>query len=83
MEYFRTLFTAVLTAIRGESKEYMKLIIEIPKEFETDFNKDKFKDCFGRVQVDLKKFREETLCGNYERETIEMFENAFQNAIDC
>ena len=59
----------------------MKLIIEIPKEFETDFNKDKFKDCFGRVQVDLKNFREETLCGKYERETIKMFENAFQNAM--
>lgn len=59
----------------------MKLIIEIPKEFETDFNKDKFKECFGRVQVDLTYFKEETLCGKYERETIEMFENAFQNAM--
>ena len=55
--------------------------VGIPKEFETDFNKDKFKYCFGRVQVGLKNFREETLCGKYERKTIKMFENAFQNAM--
>ena len=58
----------------------MKLVIEIPKEFEEDFKKDKFKECFGRVQVDLKYFKGETLCGNYEKETLDMLENAFQNA---
>jgi len=58
----------------------MKLVIEIPKEFEEDFKKDKFKECFGRVQVDLKYFEGVTLCGNYEKETLDMLENAFQNA---
>ena len=59
----------------------MRIEIEIPKEFEEHFKQDKFKDSFERVQVDLKNFREETLCGKYERETIKMFENAFQNAM--
>ena len=59
----------------------MRIEIEIPKEFEKHFNKDKFKDCFGRVQVYLKNFTEETLCGRYEYETIQMLEKAFENAM--
>ena len=52
----------------------MKLTIEIPKEFEVDFKTDKFKDFFSRVITDMN-----CLCGNYERETAEMFIKAFAN----
>ena len=50
----------------------MKLTIEIPKEFEVDFKTDKFKDFFSRAITDMN-----CLCGNYERETAEMFMKAF------
>ena len=62
----------------------MRIEIEIPKEFETDFNKDKFKDCFERIMADIKHSLEngDCLCaGRYEHETIEMLEKAFQNAM--
>lgn len=52
----------------------MKLTIEIPKEFEVDFKTDKFKNFFSRVITDMN-----CLCGNYERETAEMFIKAFAN----
>ena len=47
-------------------------MIEIPKEFEVDFKTDKFKDFFSRAITDMN-----CLCGNYERETAEMFIKAF------
>ena len=53
----------------------MKLTIEIPKEFEGDFKIGKFKDFFSRVITDMN-----CLCGNYERETAEMFIKAFENS---
>ena len=31
----------------------MKVLIEIPKEFEEHFNKDRFKDSFERILVDI------------------------------
>ena len=55
----------------------MKLIIDIPKEFETDYNGDKFKDFFSRVLCDIDKG---VLCGNYEKETAEMFLKAFDES---
>lgn len=58
----------------------MKILIEIPKEFERDFNEDKFKDFFERVRVDLDNNTGVNLCGNYEREIVDMLENTFQNA---
>ena len=33
----------------------MKLIIDIPTEFEIDYNGDKFKDFFSRVLCDIEK----------------------------
>ena len=55
----------------------MKLQIVIPKEFEVDFTTDKFEDFFSRLStVDYTG----SLVGNYEKETIEMFKNAFKNA---
>ena len=56
----------------------MKLIIDIPKEFETDYNGDKFKDFFSRVLCDIEDGR---LCGNYEKETAEMFLKAFDESV--
>ena len=50
-------------------------MIEIPKEFEVDFKTDKFKDFFSRAIIDMN-----CLCGNYERETAEMFIKAFENS---
>lgn len=51
----------------------MRIEIEIPVEFEIDYN-DKFADFFNRVLSDIEK---STLCGNYEKETAEMFLKAF------
>ena len=50
----------------------MKLLIEIPDEFINDYSNNKFADFFERVKVDMN-----TLCGNYERETADMFIRAF------
>ena len=52
-------------------------MIEIPKEFECDYNNDAFKDFFSRVLYDIE---EGTLCGNYEKETVEMFLKAFNES---
>lgn len=56
----------------------MKLIIDIPKEFETDYKGDKFKDFFSRVLYDIGKG---VLCGNYEKENAEMFLKAFDESV--
>ena len=56
----------------------MKLIIDIPTEFETDYKGDKFKDFFSRVLCDIDKG---VLCGNYEKETAEMFLKAFDESV--
>lgn len=56
----------------------MKLIIDIPKEFGTDYNGDKFKDFFSRVLCDIDKG---VMCGNYEKETAEMFLKAFDESV--
>lgn len=62
----------------------MKIEIEIPKEFEGDYNFDKFEDFFMRVSHDIEtnEYLNRYLCGNYEKETAEMFVKAFQNSIE-
>ena len=52
----------------------MKIIVEIPKEYEIDFKTDKFKDFFSRVIVDMN-----CLCGNYEKEIAQMLIESFNN----
>lgn len=55
----------------------MKIIIDIPKEFESDYKGDMFKDFFSRVLCDI---QDGILCGNYEKETAEMFFKAFDES---
>ena len=52
-----------------------KIVIEIPKEFESEFSLDRFKGTFKRALAD-----EHCLVGNYEIETMEMLIIAFKNA---
>lgn len=61
----------------------MRIEIDIPKEFESHFNQDKFKDSLERIMADIKHSLEngDCLCsGRYEYETIEMLEKAFENS---
>ena len=64
----------------------MKLLIEIPKEFERDFNDNKFEDCFQRLLGDTwdRLTHSENIlnAGRYETETLEMFIEAFKNATE-
>lgn len=55
----------------------MKIIIDIPDEFINDYITDRFKDFFSRVAADIDN---DGLCGNYERETAEMFLKAFEES---
>ena len=50
----------------------MKILIDIPKEFEADYNTDRFAEFFHRCLADMGR-----CCGNYEHETAEMMEKAF------
>lgn len=55
----------------------MRIEIEIPKEFESDYTGDKFKDFFSRVLCDIEEC---VMCGNYEKEIAEMFTKAFDES---
>lgn len=55
----------------------MRIEIEIPKEFESDYGADKFNEFFGRVKADIGNG---VLCGRYEKETIKMLESAFKQS---
>lgn len=57
-----------------------EIVLKIPKEFEQDFNTDKFKECFERVLADCKAWDYAGLSGNYEHETLEMLLDAFNEA---
>ena len=56
----------------------MDLVIKIPKEFEEEFNRDKFEDSLARVASDIESFGFQ-LAGRYELETITMLRDAFKN----
>ena len=61
----------------------MRIEIEIPKEFESHFDQDKFKDSFERIMADIEHSLEngDCLCaGRYEYETIGMLEKALENS---
>lgn len=48
----------------------MKVVIDIPKDFEGYYIVDKFKDFFSRVIADIDC---KGMCGGYEKEIDEMF----------
>lgn len=54
----------------------MKLLIDIPKEFEQHFQTDKFEDSLHRLSADA-----HLLAGLYEQETALMLTEAFKNAV--
>lgn len=53
----------------------MKIIIDIPQEFEQDFINNRFEDAFQRFMADA-----HCIAGNYEKETALMLINAFKNS---
>lgn len=55
----------------------MKLVIEIPKEFEQDWKYDSFADSLNRLIADI-----HCLAGKYEKETAEMLIDAFDKAYE-
>lgn len=50
----------------------MKMLINIPDEFEIDYRTDRFADFFDRVKADMN-----FLCGQYESETADILKSAF------
>jgi hypothetical protein len=54
----------------------MKLLIDIPKEFEQHFKQDAFEDSLHRLSADA-----HLLAGNYEQETAAMLIEAFASAV--
>lgn len=59
----------------------MRIIIDIPAEFENHFAFDHFRDSLGRIAYDLNSYEgDDLLSGKYEIETIEMLANALQGA---
>lgn len=60
----------------------MKIVIDIPTEFEEHFKSDRFEDSLQRVRFDIHKFKignKNMLSGNYEIETLDMLTEAFLN----
>lgn len=55
----------------------MKVVIDIPKDFEGDYIADKFKDFFSMVIADIDC---KGMCGKYEKEIAEMFLKAFDDS---
>lgn len=64
----------------------MKIILDIPKDFEKHFNNDRFKDSLKRIEADVHDCINETaqnvpaISGNYELELVDMLIEAFKNA---
>jgi hypothetical protein len=61
----------------------MKVLIDIPdKDFGIDIQ-DKFQDFFSRVKVEIEHrlaTKDILMCGNYEKETAEMFLSTFKDS---
>ena len=56
----------------------MRVLIDIPEEFELDYRTDRFRDFFERATADM-----DVMCGKYERETAEMLSRAFEGSRPC
>lgn len=57
----------------------MKIIIDIPEEFEIDFKNDRFDECFSRIYYAASSSKT-NIAGNYELETLEMLRKAFKHS---
>lgn len=57
-----------------------KIILEIPSEFEEEYESNKFFESFMRVLTDVKSIENFKLSGNYEFETLNMLIKAFKNS---
>ena len=55
----------------------MIIQLEIPKNFESEYQKDKFDEFFIRVYADIDG---SGMCGNYEAETAQMMHDAFRKS---
>ena len=53
----------------------MKVIIDIPADFEKEWNKDRFRETLRRLIADA-----HIMAGNYEKETATMLIDIFQDA---
>ena len=53
----------------------MKVLIDIPEEFEVDYHTDRFRDFFDRAVADM-----DVMCGTYERETVDALAKAFEES---
>lgn len=63
----------------------MKIVIDIPKDFEKHFNEDRFKDSLERIECDIQDDINEDhtipmVSGLWELELIDMLIEAFKNA---
>lgn len=60
----------------------MKILIDIPQDFEKHFNEDRFKDSLLRLKADTNYGLEHelTISGNYEIELLDMLVTAFEKA---
>ena len=53
----------------------MKVLLDIPAEFEVDYHTDRFRDFFERAVADM-----DIMCGTYERETADVLAKAFEES---
>lgn len=58
----------------------MKVMIDIPKDFEKHFNKDRFKDSLERIKYDVNSLKQDALSWRYDVEIIDMLMVAFKKA---
>lgn len=59
----------------------MQIILNIPKEFEEHYNKDRFKDSLSRVVFDIRSRNFEGVSGNYDVEAVEMLIKVLDRSI--
>ena len=58
----------------------MKVMIDIPKEFEQHFNLDRFKNSLSRIRCDTRYCFGDGVSGEYEIELLDMLVVAFEEA---
>ena len=58
----------------------MKLVIDIPKEFEEHFNNDRFQESFKRILSDINCY-DSLFTGLYEEELIRMLSESINKGI--